>query len=62
MADEAPAHVKSCLDDLAARLWANKAAVMVGAGFSLNASPEVPTWPNLGGQVLRKASRTVSGT
>ncbi len=48
MSDEAPAHVKCCLDDLAARLWANKAAVMVGAGFSLNASSEFPIWQKLG--------------
>ena len=54
MSGEAPADVKCCLDDLAARLWANKAAVMVGAGFSRNASPEFPTWQALGDRFYEK--------
>ena len=54
MSKDAPADVKRCLDDLAARLWANKAAVMVGAGYSRNASAEFPTWEGLGDRFYEK--------
>ena len=60
MPDEAPDQVKPYLDEIADRLRANSAAVMVGAGFSRNAKPvgstsaSFPSWEELGDILFRK--------
>ena len=52
--------VKPYLDEIAERLWSDKAAVMVGAGFSRNAKPVLstsasfPDWRELGDKFYRK--------
>lgn len=43
-----PADFESDLQTIASRLYANHAAVMVGAGFSRNASRGYPDWADLG--------------
>ena len=55
-----PDHVNPYLDEIADRLSSNKAAVMVGAGFSQNAKPvgstsaSIPSWLELGDIFYRK--------
>ena len=39
--------IRPLLDEVAERLWSNQAAVMVGAGFSKNASVGFPDWNQL---------------
>lgn len=57
---DAPNQVKPYLDEIADRLWSGNAAVMVGAGFSQNASPvgstsaTFPSWQELGDTFYRK--------
>lgn len=36
------------LNEIAERLWTNRAAIMVGSGFSKNASADYPDWNQLG--------------
>ena len=43
-----PDSIRSLLDEVAKRLWSNQAAVMVGAGFSKNASAGFPDLNQLG--------------
>lgn len=43
-----PGTLKSLFDEIASRLWNRRASVMVGAGFSRNASPSFPLWNELG--------------
>ena len=43
-----PDSIRPLLDEVAERLWSNQAAVMVGAGFSKNASVGFPDWNQLG--------------
>ena len=40
--------IRPLLDEVAERVWSNQAAVMVGAGFSKNASAGFPDWNQLG--------------
>ena len=40
--------IRPYLNEIAERLWSGHAAVMVGAGFSKNANPAFPDWPQLG--------------
>nr|HPJ13063.1 SIR2 family protein [Caldisericia bacterium] len=44
----APGDVLPYLNEIAERLWTNRAAIMVGSGFSKNASTEYPDWNQLG--------------
>ena len=48
--------VKAYLDDIAEKLWSqpSHAAIMVGAGFSKNASLEFPDWYQLGDEFYHK--------
>ena len=54
MPDDTPTLVDPDLDEIADRLWSGNAAVVVGAGFSQNASPvdpksaPFPSWQDLG--------------
>lgn len=50
-----PDSIRFCLNEIAERLWAGRAAVMVGAGFSKNAGGEFPDWNQLGDLFYRKA-------
>ena len=43
-----PDSIRPLLDEVAECLWSNQAAVMVGAGFSKNASAGFPDWNQLG--------------
>ena len=43
-----PDSIRSLLDEVAERIWSDQAAVMVGAGFSKNASSSFPDWGELG--------------
>ncbi len=43
-----PDSIRPLLDEVAERLWSNQATVMVGAGFSKNASTGFPDWNKLG--------------
>ena len=43
-----PDSIRPLLEEVAERLWSNQAAVMVGAGFSKNASAGFPDWNQLG--------------
>ena len=43
-----PADLHPYLNEIAQRLLSRHAAVMVGSGFSRNASPDFPNWPQLG--------------
>lgn len=47
-ASNMPTSIRPLLDEVAERLWSNQAAVMVGAGFSKNASAGFPDWNQLG--------------
>jgi hypothetical protein len=50
-----PDSIRSYLNEIAERLWAERAAVMVGAGFSKNAGNEFPDWNQLGDLFYQKA-------
>ncbi len=60
MHNDVPSQVKPYLGEIADRLWSNKAAVMVGAGFSRNAktvgstSASFPSWQELGNIFYKK--------
>ncbi len=45
---EIPANLQPYLDEISQRLLSGHAAVMVGSGFSRNASPDFPSWNQLG--------------
>lgn len=45
---EIPTNLQTYLDEITQRLLSGHAAVMVGSGFSRNASPDFPTWNQLG--------------
>ena len=45
---DVPDSVRPYLNEIAERLWAERAAVMVGAGFSKNAGNGFPDWNQLG--------------
>ena len=51
---EIPADTRLYLDEIAKRLWSGHAAVMVGAGFSKNASSTFPDWKQLADRLCRK--------
>lgn len=53
--DNIPESIRPYLNEIAERLWAGRAAVMVGAGFSKNASPDFPDWNHLGDLFYEKA-------
>lgn len=50
-----PDSIKPYLNEIAERLWAGRAAVMVGAGFSKNAGQGFPDWNQLGDLFYLKA-------
>ncbi|MDQ0290311.1 anti-phage defense-associated sirtuin Dsr2 [Oligosphaera ethanolica] len=50
-----PDSIRPYVDEIAERLWAGRAAVMVGAGFSKNAGEGFPDWNQLGDQFYQKA-------
>ncbi|MDD3498607.1 MAG: SIR2 family protein [Candidatus Moranbacteria bacterium] len=52
---EVPDLVRPFLNEIAERLWAERAVVMVGAGFSKNAGDEFPDWNQLGDLFYKKA-------
>lgn len=54
-ANDIPDSIRSYLNEIAERLWAGRAAVMVGAGFSKNADREFPDWNQLGDLFYQKA-------
>ena len=60
MAMDATTEVELHLDEIAERLWSNKAAIMVGAGLSQNAEPvgprsgNLPSWKELGDSFYMK--------
>ncbi len=45
---DVPDSIRPYLNEIAERLWAERAAVMVGAGFSKNAGNGFPDWNQLG--------------
>ncbi len=47
--------IRPYLNEIAERLWADRAAVMVGAGFSKNAGDGFPDWNQLGDLFYQKA-------
>jgi hypothetical protein len=47
--------IRPYLNEIAERLWAERAAVMVGAGFSKNAGNSFPDWNQLGEIFYQKA-------
>jgi len=47
--------IRPYLNEIAERLWAERAAVMVGAGFSKNAGNGFPDWNQLGNLFYQKA-------
>lgn len=53
--DNIPESIRPYLNEIAERLWDGRAAVMVGAGFSKNASPGFPDWNQLGDLFYEKA-------
>lgn len=53
-----PNSIRSYLNEIAERLWAGRAAVMIGAGFSKNAGNEFPDWNQLGDIFFHKAHGT----
>lgn len=55
---DVPDNIRPYLNEIAERLWADRAAVMIGAGFSKNASPEYPDWNQLGDLFYQKAHGT----
>lgn len=50
-----PDSIRPYLNEIAERLWAERAAVMVGAGFSKNAGNGFPDWNQLGDLFYQKA-------
>lgn len=50
-----PDSIRPYLEQIAERLWAGRAAVMVGAGFSKNAGEGFPDWNELGDLFYLKA-------
>ena len=52
---DVPDSIRSYLNEIAERLWAERAAVMVGAGFSKNAGHGLPDWNQLGDLFYLKA-------
>lgn len=52
---EVPDSIRPYLNEIADRLWAGRAAVMVGAGFSKNAGEGFPDWTQLGDLFYEKA-------
>lgn len=46
--NEIPNNIKLYLDEISEKLWKRNATIMVGAGFSKNASDEFPSWDELG--------------
>jgi len=50
-----PDSIRPYLNEIAERLWAERAAVMVGAGFSKNAGNVFPDWNQLGDLFYQKA-------
>jgi hypothetical protein len=52
---DAPDSIRPYLNEIAERLWAERAAVMVGAGFSKNAGNGFPDWNQLGDVFYQKA-------
>jgi hypothetical protein len=53
--DNIPETIRAHLDQIAERLWSDRAVVMVGAGFSKNASTAYPSWFELGDIFFEKA-------
>ena len=49
-----PESIRPYLNEIADRLWSDRAAVMVGAGFSKNAGDEFPDWNQLGALFSRR--------
>lgn len=52
---DVPDSIRPYLNEIAERLWAKRAAVMVGAGFSKNAGHGFPDWNQLGDLFYQKA-------
>ncbi|GEM_PF-565429 len=52
---DVPDSIRPYLNEIAERLWAERAAVMVGAGFSKNAGHGFPNWNQLGDLFYQKA-------
>lgn len=52
---DVPDSIRPHLNEIAERLWAERAAVMVGAGFSKNAGNGFPDWNQLGDLFYQKA-------
>lgn len=52
---DVPDSIRPYLNEIAERLWAERAAVMVGAGFSKNAGNGFPDWNQLGDLFYQKA-------
>lgn len=52
---DVPDSIRPYLNEIAERLWAERAAVMVGAGFSKNAGDGFPDWNQLGDLFYKKA-------
>lgn len=52
---DVPESIRPYLNEIADRLWSNRAAVMVGAGFSKNAGDGFPDWNQLGDLFFQKA-------
>lgn len=52
---DVPDSICAYLNEIAERLWAERAAVMVGAGFSKNAGNGFPDWNQLGDLFYQKA-------
>lgn len=50
-----PETISAHLEQIAERLWSDRAVVMVGAGFSKNASTAYPSWFELGDILFEKA-------
>lgn len=55
MATDVPDSIRPHLNEIAERLWTDRAAIMVGAGFSKNAGHEFPDWNQLGDIFYQKA-------
>ncbi|MEP4102170.1 hypothetical protein, partial [Paraglaciecola sp.] len=55
MKREVPESIRPQLEQISQRLWNNKAVVMVGAGFSKNASAAYPDWGQLGDKLYKLA-------
>jgi hypothetical protein len=49
-----PNSIRPFLDEIAERIWSDRAAVMVGAGFSKNAEAQFPDWNQLGDLFYKK--------